>query len=117
LRGAPQRSADPPFNARLAFSPDGLQLAGSNWDESISIWEAPQLKGADQFESHRRNKRRLADERTLIWHLQEAEYCLEHANLPAVHFHLERLGNAVLPTPLQERRDRLLAFLKTVPEM
>ena len=115
LRGAPQRYADPPFNARLAFSPDGVQLAGSNWDESISIWEAPLVKGEDQFTEYQGHKRNLADQRTLIWHLQEAEHCLEHANLPAVHFHLERLGNAPLPTPLQERKERLLAFLKTVP--
>ncbi|HMF17194.1 MAG TPA: hypothetical protein VKE98_08310, partial [Gemmataceae bacterium] len=115
LRGAPQRSADPPFNARLAFSADGLQLAGSNWDESISIWEAPR-KGDDQFEQRRRQRRDLADQRTPIWHLQEAEYCLEHSNLAAAGFHVQRLDNIPLPAPLQNRKERLLTILKTVPE-
>ena len=112
LRGAPQRFADPPFNARLAFSSDGLRLAGSNWDESISIWEAPRIQGEDQFDQIRRKKRDLADQRTLIWHLQEAELCLEHANFPATHFHLQQLKNSSLPTPLQTRKERLLTILK-----
>jgi WD40 repeat protein len=111
LRGAPQRFADPPFNARLAFSPDGVQLAGSNWDESISIWEAPRI-GEDQFELHRRHRRDLADQRAFIWHLQEAEVCLEHTNLPAAQFHLQQVQNSPLPIPLQTRKERLLNILK-----
>ena len=49
LRGAPQRYWDPSFNPRLTFSPDGAQLAGTNWDESISNWEAPELDHEEQF--------------------------------------------------------------------
>src|SRR6185437_15984866 len=41
LRGAPQRYRDPPFNARVVFHPDGTRLAGTNWNESISVWDAP----------------------------------------------------------------------------
>ena len=40
LRGAPQRYRDPPFNARVIFHPDGTRLAGTNWNESISVWDA-----------------------------------------------------------------------------
>src|SRR5438445_7825322 len=39
LRGAPQRHWDPAFNPRVAFSPDGKRLAGTNWNESISMWD------------------------------------------------------------------------------
>lgn len=117
LRGAPQRFSDPPFNARLVFSPDGLLLAGSNWDESISVWESPRIRGEDQFDQQRQHKRKLADERALIWHLQEAETCLEHGNFQAANFHVQRLDNSPLTPPLQERRERVLLILRTVPEM
>ncbi len=42
LRGATPRYRDPPFNARIVFHPDGTHLAGTNWNESISVWDAPQ---------------------------------------------------------------------------
>src|SRR5262249_5076611 len=48
LRGAPQRHWDPAFNPRLAFSPDGAALAGTNWDELVALWSAPVLNGMQQ---------------------------------------------------------------------
>ncbi len=39
LRSAPQRYRDPPFNARVLFHPDGTRLVGTNWNESISVWD------------------------------------------------------------------------------
>jgi WD40 repeat protein len=107
LRGAPQRFWDPPFNPRVAFSPDGTRLAASNWNESISVWdaEAQTVDGRDA-------RRRAAALRARSWHLQEAEHCLEHENpehnnLPAAAFHLRRIGDAPLSAPLQARRERL----------
>jgi WD40 repeat protein/serine/threonine protein kinase len=105
LRGAPQRFWDPPFNPRVAFSPDGRRLAASNWNESVSVWEAQAADGRD-------DRRRAAAERARSWHLQEAEHCLEHDNpehnnLPAAAFHLRRVGAAPLPGPLQARREKL----------
>ncbi len=114
LRGAPQRHWDPPFNPRILFSPDGRRLAGTNWDESISIWDgAPQ---ADEAAVARRQeaRRRAADRRALFWHLQEAESCLAHKNRSAALFHFRRLGNAPLPGPLQERKEKLAMRLKSV---
>jgi WD40 repeat protein/serine/threonine protein kinase len=112
LRGAPQRYWDPSFNPRLAFSPDGTQLAGSNWDESISIWEAPLLDSEEQFARFQAKRRRFADERTNFWHLQEAEVCLLHKNVAAARFHLQRIGPVPLPEPLQLRKERLVGVLK-----
>jgi WD40 repeat protein len=40
LRGAPLRPGDIGFNPRLAWSPDGRRLAASNWNFSVSIWDA-----------------------------------------------------------------------------
>ncbi len=112
LRGAPQRFWDPPFNPRVTFSPDGKRLAASNWNESISVWEAEA-----QADDGRDARRRAAAERARAWHLEEAEHCLEHEspehnNLPAAAFHLGRVGAAPLPGPLQARRERLAQELE-----
>ena len=109
LRGASQRYWDPLFNPRLAFSPDGTQLAGSNWDKSISIWEAPPLDSEEQFARFQEKRRRFADERSNFWHLQEAELCLDYKNLSAARYHLQRVQKDLLTGPLQSRLDRVEA--------
>jgi WD40 repeat protein len=106
LRGAPQRYYDPAFNPRVLFSPDGRCLVGTNWDESISLWEAGVRTEAE--------KAARQQARALFWHLQEAEHCLEprdHKNQAAALFHLGRLGADPLPAPLQARKDRLVRLL------
>ena len=40
LRGARPRSSDNGFNPRVVWSPDGRRLAASNWDLSVSVWDA-----------------------------------------------------------------------------
>jgi WD40 repeat protein/serine/threonine protein kinase len=109
LHGAPPRYRDPPFNARVVFHPDGTRLAGTNWNESISVWDAPREIGEEARQRQQLARRQAADERALFWHLQEAEYYVEHKNTAAAMFHLRRLGEAALPGPLQERKVRLLA--------
>ena len=103
LRGAPKRYWDPAFNPRVCFSPDGRLLAGTNWDESISLWEAEY-----RTDGSRGRRRRAADERAHFWHLQEAEHCLQHKNPTAARFHLQRLQGVALPAPLQARKERLI---------
>ncbi len=103
LRGAPKRYWDPAFNPRVRFSPDGRLLAGTNWDESISLWEAEY-----RTDGSRSRRRRAADERAHFWHLQEAEHCLQHQNPTAARFHLQRLQDVALPAPLHARKERLL---------
>ncbi len=112
LRGAPQRYRDPPFNARVVFHPDGTRLAGTNWNESISVWDAPLLidEGAKLLQETVR--RRGAEERALFWHLQEAEYCVEHKMISAARFHLQRLRDGLLPPLLQARAERVLANIE-----
>jgi eukaryotic-like serine/threonine-protein kinase len=114
LRGAAQRHRDPSFSPRLAFSPDGTLLAGTNWDESISLWEAPYLDNEEQFAKFQDKRRRFADERTSFWHLQEAELCLVYRNLSAARFHLNLLKNDLRSAPLQVRRDRLAASMRQI---
>jgi WD40 repeat protein/serine/threonine protein kinase len=103
LRGAPQRHRDPSFNPRLAFSPDGRLLAGSNWDESISVWESESPSPA-----LREARRRAAERRAGLWHLQEAERCVLFKNEFGRQFHVARIGTGPLPPPLRDRRDHLL---------
>ncbi len=114
LRGAPQRYRDPPFNPRLAFSPDGTVLAGTNWDESISTWEAPPLDSDEQFARFQEKRRRFVDQRTSFWHLQEAELCLVYRNLNAARFHMGLLQGDLRSGPLQVRKDRLEAAIRQI---
>jgi WD40 repeat protein len=109
LHGAPARYRDPPFNARVVFHPDGTRLAATNWNESISVWDAPRQTDEEARRQQQQARRRGAEERAGFWHLQEAEYYVEHSNWAAATFHLRRLGEAKLPQPLQERRTQLLA--------
>ena len=38
------RAGDVPFNPQVAWSPDGLKLAATNHDNSVSIWDATERK-------------------------------------------------------------------------
>jgi WD40 repeat protein/serine/threonine protein kinase len=109
LQGAPQRYRDPPFNARVIFHSDGTRLAGTNWNESISVWAAPLRTDEEARRRQQEARRQAATERARFWHLQAAEYFAEHKNWTATKFHLERLGDAALPPPLRERKKHVLA--------
>jgi WD40 repeat protein/serine/threonine protein kinase len=112
LRGAPQRHWDPAFNPRVLFSPDdGKRLVGTNWDESISMWDASISGDDDALARHQATRRWAAEARAAFWHLEEAEDCWQHQNRPAARFHLLRLGSVPLPAPLQARKDRLATAL------
>jgi WD40 repeat protein len=117
LRGAPQRHWDPAFNPRVLFSPDGKRLAATNWDETISVWEAEMPVDEAAVLRHQEAHRRAADEREPFWHLQEAEDCLEHNNPLAARFHLRLLQDVSFPAPLQARMDRLAAQLREAPAL
>jgi WD40 repeat protein len=108
LRGATPRYRDPPFNARVVFHPDGTRLAGTNWNETISVWNAPHEIDDEAQLQQRQARRRAADERALLWHLQEAEYYIKHKNKRAAQFHAERLREAILPEPLQKRQKEVI---------
>jgi dipeptidyl aminopeptidase/acylaminoacyl peptidase len=111
LRGAAQRNWDPAFNARILFSPDGHRLAATNWDETVSVWEAERATDDDAVVRRQVARRQAADARAAFWHLQEAEDCLRHHNRLAARFHLDRLRRATLPGPLQARRESLVRQL------
>ncbi len=111
LRGASQRYGDPPFNARIIFHPNGRRLAAANWNESISVWDAPMSSEEAVQLQEQAARRQGAEERAFFWHLEEAEYCVEHKLKYGARFHLQRLSQAELPPLLQERRDRLGALM------
>jgi len=112
LRGAPQRYGDPPFNARIVFHPNGLRLAASNWNESISVWDAPMPSDEEDHLEQEDIRRQGAEERAYFWHLEEAEYCVEHKMKYGAEFHLQRLRNAPLPPLLQQRKERLIVKME-----
>jgi WD40 repeat protein len=101
LRGAPRRHWDPAFNPQVAFS--ARRLAATNWDRSISVWDAEDLTPARV-----RDLRRAADERAASWHLDEAEACLARKDASGAAFHARYLRDSVVPPPLSSRRDDLL---------
>jgi WD40 repeat protein len=107
LRGAPQRHWDPSFNPRVVFSPDGKRLVGTNWNESISMWDSSDVSDEDSLIRFQLTRRQAADARAEFWHLQEAEECWLHNDRPAANFHFQRLGNSTLPEPLQAMKERL----------
>jgi len=107
LRGAPQRHWDPAFNPRVAFSPDGKLLAGTNWNESISMWDTGIAGDENAMARYQLVRQQAADARAAFWHLEEAEDCLRHHNLRAARFHFQRLADAFLSPPLQARKERL----------
>ena len=57
-------------------------------------------------------RRQGVEERAFFWHLEEAEYCVEHKMKYGAAFHLQRLSHALLPTLLQERKERLIAKME-----
>ncbi len=112
LWGAPQRHWDPAFNPRVRFSPDGKRLAATNWDETISLWDAEELPDEEAVARWRRARQQAARARAPLWHLQEAADCLEHNNRAAALFHLRMVEKVSLEAPLQAWRERLVQRLE-----
>jgi WD40 repeat protein/predicted Ser/Thr protein kinase len=46
LRGAPPRPGDGGYNPRIAWSRDGKRLAASNWNRTVSVWDAGERESA-----------------------------------------------------------------------
>jgi WD40 repeat protein len=117
LRGATQRFWDPDFNPRVAFSPDGAMLAGTNWNESISLWQAPPFDNGEQIARFQESRRQFSELRSKLWHLQEAELCMQYKNVVSARFHLSFVGNDVQTGLLRSRKDRLDAAIGFSPKL
>lgn len=103
LRGAPQRSTDNGYNPRIAFSPDGQKLAATNWNYTISVWDATAWA-----EKTRADQRRAEEERAFDWHLGQAHASLSARDPYAFAFHRRRLQALQPPTaPLAGAREAL----------
>jgi WD40 repeat protein/serine/threonine protein kinase len=80
----------------VAFSPDGRWLASGDAGGEIRLWDAP--PDGDTEADDRASL--LAPDRTLAWHLTEAEDSLEAGQGAAALWHVHRLGDVPLTDPL-----------------
>lgn len=109
LWGAQQRHRDPPFHPRVTFSKDGSRLVASHWNESMSMWQAPDRVSASAVIARQARRRQAAEARRSPWQLREAEQSLAQHNGAAARFHLRHVDSTRLSPPLQERYHRLLS--------
>lgn len=65
LRGAEPRPHDNGFNPRIAWSQDGAILAASNWNRTVSIWDATDPTTTDGKARVRRHAAERADRQTI----------------------------------------------------
>jgi WD40 repeat protein len=107
LRGAPPRSWDPGFNPKLVWSPDGRSLAGTNWDATVSIWDA--TDGAEA--ANRATPRAAAAGRAFGWHLSNLSASLDAGNCFASLFHVKALKETE-PSSAAERLVRADLFAR-----
>jgi tetratricopeptide (TPR) repeat protein len=101
LRGAGPRRSDNGFNPRVVWSHDGKRLAASNWDRTVSVWDAADFRSPE-------GKATLvaqAGTRAFLWHLARAETYSRPETASAAAFHRERLL-ALTPLTREEREQR-----------
>jgi WD40 repeat protein len=99
LRGAVTRPTDNGFNPVIAWSRDGTRLAASNWNRTVSVWEAddpttPAGKAA---------LARRAAGRAFDWHLGRAEWYAGPGTTFAADFHRRRAAALDPGTPARRR--------------
>jgi eukaryotic-like serine/threonine-protein kinase len=105
VRGAGPRPDDGGFNPALTWDANGRQLAATNWDGSVSIWDAAPHNG----EGDRTTKWAAARTRAPAWALTEAEAAVHAGNPSAVAFHLDRaLRDKAPDVPSRLRRGDIL---------
>ncbi len=109
LRIADRRPFDGGSNPTLAWSPDGLRLASTNWDGSVSVWDGsqPPTNPADRIEAAR--------SRVFAWHLRESGRAIADGRPGVADFHLDRLQT--LEPPDAASRQRLSAQLRQRDQM
>ncbi len=87
----------------MAFSPDGKDLVGTNWDETISLWEANRTSEA------RSQDRRCADARA-----DRAQPVIVFPDQPVVARASKKIKSS--PTPQSLRRTLESGLKKTLKE-
>jgi WD40 repeat protein/tRNA A-37 threonylcarbamoyl transferase component Bud32 len=106
LRGLLRPFWEEPESLVVQFSHDGLSLVASNWDDSLSLWEAESPRTESPAESI--PEAFFSPERAAYWHLTEAEHALQNGNLRATEFHLRRMAQfKSIPRSLEPRREFL----------
>ena len=103
LRGILRPFWEDPQPLLVQFSHDGLSLVASNWDNSLSLWEAEAPRG--EVSTGSIPEAFLSPERAAYWHLTEAEQAMQNGNLRATEFHLNRMKEIPsMPQSLEQRR-------------
>jgi WD40 repeat protein/tRNA A-37 threonylcarbamoyl transferase component Bud32 len=111
LRGAPSRPSDGGFNPFVAWSPDGTRLAASNWDGSVTVWDAPRETASAE------ERWRSARRRVFAWHLDEAEAAVAAGRAGVASFHLDGLKRLEPPDASSLiRRARIAVTLRRLNE-
>jgi WD40 repeat protein len=87
LRGAPPRTWDPGFNPKVVWSPSGWRLAASNWDNSVSVWDATERVSS----TGKVRRRREAEQRATGWHRRLLQESQDAGDAFAVRFHRQFL--------------------------
>ncbi len=72
----------------IAWSGDGGQLASTNWDASISVWDGSEHTMSPD------ERWAAAESRVFGWHLAMAERALTRQQKAAVAFHLDQIRDA-----------------------
>jgi WD40 repeat protein len=90
LRGAPPHSWDPGFSPKVAWSADGRRLAATNWDASVSLWDADDEAGPEA----QSKLRATAAVRAFGWYLVNLGASMGARNTFATLFHLRAVKDA-----------------------
>jgi WD40 repeat protein len=108
LRGILRPFWEDPQPLLVQFSHDGLSLVATNWDDSLSLWEAEPPRGTSsrgEAATGTISEAFLSPERAAYWHLTEAEQAMQNGNLRATEFHLNRMKQIPsMPRSLEQRR-------------
>jgi len=93
-----RRSNDGGFNPDVVWSPDGGQLASSNWDGSIAVWQGFSASATPE------QRFQQASARLYNWHLEQAEAAVQERNGLGLAFHQSALDQLRPSDPIAQAR-------------
>jgi WD40 repeat protein len=100
LRGSGPRPHDNSFNPRVAWSHDGMKLAASNWDRTVSVWDSADTTTG----TGKATLTAWAASREFQWHRQRTETYAQPEVPFAVAFHRDRTLAVDAATPFLVRQ-------------
>jgi len=88
LRGVPSPGRDPGFNPRIAFSRDGRYLAATNYNGTLSLWDAGR---SDHWKGGKTERAEETTQAALNWHAEMFRTGVNSGVETIWRFHLDRL--------------------------